>query len=204
MFCWITNLRKYIGPYLAIILLAGIISCNEDQDHTIAFYNIDSLVTVQIRYLYTAHAKLNKEAVVGVEHDRKSYVPKDSAAWERELDIFRQIHAINKPINRDNYIVDDGLTDISSNLTVKAFSCTKNLPVRYLRIFYQHAVGAPRKIEALYETRNILYNGSRLLTMEFQQVNNKSILTSYAIDGGQKMILGDTVTFSISGKISID
>lgn len=203
MFYSINDLKRYCQTCLAIALLAGLLSCNKKQDSA-AFYNIDSLISIQIKYLTEAHADLDKEAVVGSNRDKTVYTPKDSAAWERELELFRQVHAINKPINRDNYIVDDGLTDIASNLTVKAFSCTKDLPVKYLRIFYQRSVREPRKIEALLDEKNVLYNSTRLLSMEFQQVNNKSILTYYSISGGQKMMVGDSVTFLITGKIGID
>jgi hypothetical protein len=124
-------------------------------------------------------------------------------AWRNELEIFSQLQVINKPINREFYIIDDGLFDPSSNLTVKAFSATENLPVRYLRVFYQESISKPRKIEALYDDRNQLYKSGRILEMEFQQIDNKSVLTSYAIEGGQKMILGDSVAFVIRGVITI-
>jgi hypothetical protein len=200
MYCLITD-RKLPALFFVSLLLL-ICSCNRRAE-VATLYNIDSLVSAQVDYLSSKKATLYKTASIGREKDDSVYVPKDTLAWKNELDIFRQLHVINKPINRDYYIIDDGLFDPSSNLTVKAFSAIENLPVRYLRIFYQESIRKPRKIEALFHDQNELYKSGRLLIMEFQQINNKSVLTSYAIEGGQKMILSDTVAFLIKGKITI-
>ncbi len=167
-------------------------------------YNVDSLVAAQVNFLASAKATLHKTASVGGRKDDTLYVLADTAAWMQELEIFSQLQIINKPINREFYIIDDGLFDPSSNLTVKAFSATEeNLPVRYLRIFYQESIAKPRKIEALYDDHNQLYKSGRVLLMQFHQIDNKNVLTSYAIEGGQKMIMGDSVAFFIQGEITI-
>jgi hypothetical protein len=196
-------MKKILSYCAGVILFVGIISCKPDSK-TIALYPIDSLVTAQINYLTKSKAGLTKSGSLSDKNDAITYTPKDTVAWINELEIFRQLKAMNKPVNRDSYLVDDNLYDPSSNLTVKAFTSLKDLPVKYVRVFYQTSIHQPRKIEALVEEKNVMYKSGRLLTMEFQQINNETVLTAYAIDGGQEMLLDDSVSFSVRGKIIID
>jgi hypothetical protein len=91
--------------------------------------------------------------------------------------------------------------DSKSNLTVKSFATTEDLPVRFLKIYYQKSLSQLRKIEAQYNEANSLYSSRRFLTMEFENVYNKTILTSYSISGGQKMFLDDSVQYNIDANI---
>jgi hypothetical protein len=199
MFYWKNNVRL---SWIIIILffLTGCITGKQESD----FYPIDSLVILQHTQLRDMKAMLHKTASLQGKLDSVSYVP-DSASWGKELDIFIQLQEINKPVNHGSYLVDDNLLDPSSNLTVKAFTATEpELSVKYMKIFYQHSIDKPRRIEALFDEKNELYESSRLLSMEFRQINNKTVLTSYSIDGGQTMIMGDSVAFLIKGQILID
>jgi hypothetical protein len=201
MSCCKINIRIPLSIFTACsFLLAG--CTNEAND--LVIFPIDSLVSEQVNYLAERGARLEKEASIQGKKSSNSYTPSDTSAWNHELNIFRQLNVINKPTNKTLYIVDDGLFDPRSNLTVKAISSIKNLPVRYIRIFYQDAIEKPRKIEALYIDENLLSKTGRILTMEFQQINNRPILTAYSVEGGQKIIFGDSVAYLINGKIVID
>jgi hypothetical protein len=195
-------MRKAVYVVSFIFLFAAV-SC-ESEKRPATFYPIDSLVSGQVSYLTEVQAGLFKEALLGGKSDTLTVMPTDTVGWTKELAIFRKLDEINKPVNKGRYNISDGLDDPASNLTVKAFTSKETLPVSYLKIFYQGKISKPRKIEALYDEENWLYKSARLLSMQFQQIDNQTVLTSYSIRGGQKMVFGDSVVFYISGKILID
>jgi hypothetical protein len=192
------------GTLFCALLIVICLSGCESGKQSSAFYPIDSLLTQQVEHLTSIRAALFKTATLSGKTDTIHYTPGDTLAWNKELDVFRNLDIINKPVNKGNYRIDDGLLDPGSNLTVKAFESTKEAPVVYLRIYYQGSIRKPRKIEALYREKNVLYSSSRLLSLEFQQIKDNTVLTSYEIEGGQRMVMGDSVEFHIQGKVLID
>jgi hypothetical protein len=188
---------------LSLIWMLTLASC-ESEKQPATFYAIDSLVSGQVNFLTGVKARLYKEALLKGKTDTITFTPGDTVGWQKELDIFRKLEEINKPVNKERYEVSDGLLDRMSNLTVREFKSKEPLPVVYLKIYYHGNISKPRKIEALYDEENALYKSARLLSMQFHQVKNRTVLTSYSLKGGQKMALGDSVAFFISGKILID
>ncbi len=176
-------------------------ACNQTKEEKAYYLNIDSLIQHQIEYLIKERASVSKMAVMNGLRQDSVFTPTDSAAWARELDIFKEIGSINKPINRGNYEVTDGLPDDASNLTVRQLTAISELPIAYVKTFYQDVPAKLRKIEALYYQENSLLRSKRILTMEFTDLYNKNILTSYSVEGGQKMFVGDSVHFTIKGSI---
>jgi len=202
MFYWLTKL-SFRTLAAALLLSMAFWSC-ESESPPATFYPIDSLVRAQVLHLTGIRATLFKEALLGGSTDTIQYTPEDTVAWMKELEIFSKLNEINKPVNKGSYEVSDGLIDPESNLTVKAFTSLRELPVVYLKVYYQGRITKPRKIEALYDEENLLYESSRILSMHFQQIDNKTVLTSWSVKGGQDMIFGDSVSFYIRGKILVD
>lgn len=202
-----------VGYSRLALLFSGlallVLSCESEKPRA-SFYPVDSLVSQQAYYLTDINAALSKEALLGGRTDTITYTPGDTLEWKKELEVFSKLNEINKPVNKGRYEVSDGLLDPRSNLTVKAFTSKEPLPneeplpVVYLKVYYQGSIKKPRKIEALYDEKTLLYKSARLLAMHFQEIENETVLTSYSVKGGQKMILGDSVVFYISGKILVD
>jgi hypothetical protein len=206
MFYWRID-RAVFGAAPILFFAAVLLASCESERPPAAFYPIDSLVTAQVVHLLQTNAGLFKEVLLGGKNDTVTYRP-DSLSWTNELDIFRKLDLINKPVNKGNYNIDD-VADAGSNLKVKAFTRKDDeeavkLPLVYLKIYYQGTIAKPRKIEALYDEGNPLYESARLLSMHFQQIENQTVLTSYSIRGGQKMVFADSVAFYVGGKILVN
>jgi hypothetical protein len=191
--------------FFSVILLVVLCSaCKNSKSKSGKYFAIDSLVKEQVKYLSAANATITKESLLNHKADTSIFSSTDTALWSKELDAFLQLKDINKPIHNGAYTVEDNLVDTQSNLKVKLFSGTPEQNVRWLKLYYFESLSKIKKVEARFDEENPLYKSERLLTMEFQELNNKTMLTSYSIKGGQKMFMGDSVEFSIRGKIKIN
>lgn len=181
-----------------IVLLA--VGCQQQEVNRKRYFDLDSLVSAQVIYLSKSKASLKKEATISGKSS-SSVNTLDSTAWSHELDVFRQLDLINRPIYSDVYDTSDGGKDSKSNLLIRAYEAPANSTVPYLRLFYQTTPTRLKKLEAVYQETNSLYNSQRKLKMYFDDTIGKPYLTGYFIDGHQKMILGDSVHYTIQVEI---
>lgn len=194
--------RPCVNGIAVLIFVATLLSsCVKKPESENRYFNVDSLMRAQITLLSHTHAELTRETQLNHKIVTKILNSLDSSGWMKELDEFSQLKVINKPTYTGSFAVEEGLKDTKSNLKVKAFINTKNLPVEYFKLYYLDAPFELRKMEAFYREQNSLYESSRTLTMEFRDVYNKSMLISYSITGRQKMVLGDSIEFAVRGKI---
>ena len=183
----------------ALMLLS---TCAPPNSGGRALFAIDSLLHAQALQLSKAQASLNKQIVLGTKQEEVTLTPRDTTAWLKELEVFSVMNAINKPINRDRYQVSES-GDLKSNLRVKSFSTSNDLPLTYVKLYYHGKPERIRKIEAEYKELNGLYATSKLLALEFDDMNGTPVITSYSILGGQKMLLDDTVSYDIKGRVTL-
>lgn len=213
MFYWTTKIRLHFIRFVfrpghlravGFLLLVLLVSCEERTKRSAIYYPVDSLVTAQIRFLSQGEAKVHKTTTLGGEDNATLLTLKDTTQWLRELGIFRELDIINKPVNKGVYEIKDGIADNRSNLTVKTFTARSGAPVKYLRLYYQDSPEKLRRLEAQFDMGNLLYKSSRTLSLEFQDVYNKTMLTSYSISGGQKIFMGDTVRYAIHATVALN
>jgi hypothetical protein len=193
-------IKGTIGLVMVVVLLSG--ACSNPAANTEKIYAFDSLLQSQAYYLAQSRATLKKEVLMDGETQQSNLQPIDSLRWSNELEIFGQLSAMNKPVNADSYQVTQE-RDPQSNLHVKVFRASENLALKEVKLYYLNDLKSIRKIEGRLDEKNSLYKSARVLTMNFDEVNNKTMLTSYSISGGQHMILGDTVQFDIRAFITI-
>ncbi len=187
-----------LRTFLFVFTCVALASCTESARKADSYF--DSLVTNQVKVLSLAKASILKQARIDGNQDETTFTP-DSTLWENELDIFRQLEIYERPAYRDAYEIKDGISDGKSNLTVRSYHALKSIPVRDLKFYYHDQFQHLKKIEATYQEQNTLYTTWRTLQMDFEEVNGKSVLSSYGIRGIQKMILSDSIKFSIHSKV---
>ena len=200
-------MRNTFGVLFLLAMIS--VSCSNKQKKTSSLFDVDSLIQAQVQYLSKEHAGLNKISSLGDSSSSISLVPKDITAWKKELEIFSVLQLVNKPINRNSYMVEIE-PDTRSNLLVTTFAIKpslpadeKDLPIEYLKIYYQESPHKIRRIEGQYREFSMMYKTSRVLRIEFQPVNDTMILTSYSISGGQKMLMGDSVQYKINTTVTL-
>lgn len=196
------GLTRQLSLVATVLFTLLFMRCSNENQGSTALYNIDSVIGTQIHYLRSHRAEIRKKAALNGVERITTVSPKDSLDWREELGIFLDLDVINKPIYKGEYKVEN-LADKESNLTVKSFTTTEDLPVKFLKIYYYKSTGHIRKIEAQYNEANSLYVSSRLLTMEFENISDTTLLTSYSVDGGQKMFLDDSVQYTIDAGIAL-
>lgn len=182
-------------------------SCRPVENTGERYYNLDSLLQAQTQLLISTKATLTKTAGLGDAKETKEFAP-DSAGWIEEFGTLSELAFINKPIYRGMYSVSDE-GDSKSNLRVLSYSVKEKekeskVPVRNVRIYYLGTLDRIKRIEGVYNEENELYQGSHEFSIELQDIYNKTMITSYSIVGHQKMILADSVDFTIEGKIGIN
>jgi hypothetical protein len=173
-------------------------SCNRaNQKYDKAYFDFDSLINVQVSELVKVKMMIKKKSIVNGKSDDSSFVP-DSLKLANELDIFRQVDLINKPLFRKSYEIRVGEKDTKSNLMISSYISRSPSPVPFVKFYYQPSPKVLKKIEAVFHEENALYDTRRNLTMEFDDSNGLILLRSYQLSGMQKMILSDTVEFSVA------
>lgn len=181
----------------------AMVSCEKKPQAVVAFYNVDSLLEAQTDWLSEIKTSTKKVAILDGKKSSSTLNALDTAGWENELNIFRDIDFINRAINGDAYLVEQNIPDTRSNLSIKSVTTQEDLPVRSLKVYYHQTLQKIKRIEAQFLETNALYSSSRFMKLEFHEINEKTTLASYSVSGGQKMFMGDSVQFSILGTVTV-
>lgn len=189
------NIRLFILP------LIGILSCTdpvERESDSLKYYDLNGLIDQQLVWLIELNPKIQKTAVLnGILESSSMHL--DSVQWARELKIFRDAD-LNKSRLRQEYRIVEDLSEPTSNLKIRLYEAINKemMEVEYLKIFYVEEEDDLRKLEASVREKNALFSSKKMLYMTFEDNGNGSIkIIHFKIEGHQKMILMDTVKFSL-------
>jgi hypothetical protein len=188
-----------IGRFLFLMVPILQACTSSSEKYGKIYFDFDSLINRQVLELQKANVTLQKKAELNTKADSVSMVS-DSLTLANELDIFRQLDVINKPVYRNMFEVSDREKDTRSNLWMRSYRAKKESVVPYVKFYYQSVPWHLKKIEAVYQEKNALFYSQRFLQMEFDDATGLPILSNYRLTGVQKMILTDSVRFSVGVK----
>lgn len=184
-----------------ILFLIGILSCTnpvKKESDSLKYYDLNGLIDQQLDWLIEFNPKIQKTAVLNGIPESSS-MRLDSVQWTRELKIFRDAD-LNKSRLRQEYRIVEDLSEPTSNLKIRLYEAINKeiMEVEYLKIFYVEKEEDLRKLEASVLEKNSLFSSKKTLYMTFEDDGNGSIkIKHFKIEGQQKMILLDTVKFSL-------
>jgi len=185
---------------IALLGLAAcmLLACEKNTVQNRAYF--DSLIQANHQYLLGKKMKLLKYSQVGLATDSLTFTP-DSLAWANELEIFRQLDVFQKPAFKDAYTVTRQVKDRKSNLLTTEYRANRPVPVSYVKFYYMDQLKNLKKIEAAYQERNALYATHRRLTLLFDDVNGRAVISGYSLSGLQRMILSDSTMYDIEATV---
>jgi hypothetical protein len=191
--------------YRAYLLLASsiLVACTQSSPkYDKPYFDFDSLVSRQVVELSKGDRILMKRVTIDDQSDSTS-LNADSLTLANELDVFRQLDVINKPLFRDAYEITDREKDTRSNLWIRTYRAKHAQPaVPYLKFYYSTSPLAPRSVEAEYRENNSLFFTRRKLMLEFDDTPGEPLMVRYQLKGTQKMILSDSVNYSVEVEIA--
>lgn len=171
------------------------------------FLNMDSLLSSQVKALTKAGAILEKTVTVDDSTETQSFL--DTTIWRREFQMFEGLRDLNKSTYQGEFAVSD-TTDTRSNLKVKDISHTSeqqkntmsSLALQHVRLYYLDD-GSLVGIEAHFVQSRPMYRKQEQVELDFSSLAGNRLLKRYVIQGGQRIVMGDTLTYRIEGDISI-
>ena len=192
---------------LLFVFVSGVLSSciqRPSLDNYISeYYNLDSLITVQVKSLTLSNPTLHKSAQIDESSEEKRF-QLDSVGWARELLIFREAD-INKPAYSKAYETLNGLIDVGSNLHYDEYKpFAGDMSVRYIRIYYLDEIRKIKKIAIHKKEDNELFFSSLTMEMHFKGNGTEMLLDAYRINGIQKLWLKDTVFYSVAVDIDYE
>ncbi|MEL6534709.1 MAG: hypothetical protein AAFQ98_04820 [Bacteroidota bacterium] len=189
---------KSLRPLGAVLfgLLAGCQPGQSDTQTEKIYFDITGFLNTQVEELSSTSPQLNKSTQLGEDSDQFSSTPM-KADWDQEFRFFFELD-INQPILLDQYTTSEE-TEMAGEVTRYSLKEESGNGVQWLEVVEKE--GTVSQISAFTIDKNALYATQRQLSMNFDAVGGKPQMTDYSVRGFQKMVLKDTVNYSIQGTV---
>jgi hypothetical protein len=193
-----------LNRWLLLFLLLLYWSCRpiekNELEVTNQYYDINGLIDHQVKTLDSISLFLLKKAAIDGVEESVQFSQPDLAAWTKELSIFKSAD-INKSMLVGSYdIIEIKNADIE--FLIYKSKTPENTQVDSLALSFMAEEKYPLKIHACITNSNALFESAKHLDLNFNNANRVKLLSSYKIEGWQKMISKDSTTYSIAGSIT--
>lgn len=183
--------------FVTIIFLLACEDTAEESRKFSQYFDADSLINSQLTMMGDWKVQVHKLAKLEGQLDTADYIA-DSAQLAVELNVFRKAN-INKPAFDDRYkksVEEKGQERV---VTYSPVEEGDELDVKYLMLTYKD--NRLEQLEAEVSEDRWLYDSKRTLKLQFYLNDITPYISSYYLEGTQKMIMRDRVNFFVQGDI---
>jgi len=167
---------------------------------TQAYYDIEGLIEGQIHLLDSVNPSFFKTVVVdGKEELFQGKIL--NGEWKGELQILRE-YDLNKPKLAGKYTVTE-TGDPSQSLIKYISKSPEETRVDTLAITFELPSKKSLKLHAHRHASNSLFESGQTADVDFRDINGRTIMTSYRIDGWQKLLGKPASHYSISSVLDL-
>lgn len=184
---------------LVIIVLVSACEMGKKSEpiRTGTYFDLVELLDEQVAIIDQQKPKLIKELTVDGQTETVTTTLDSASMWKEELQLFYQAD-INKLGLEDAYITEQ--LSAGTDRYKKIDSAKTNAPT-IRTIEYNYYKNVLENIRIVVREKNTVYEFDKELLLEFKQINGKSLLSSFAIKGNQKMVLKSPLTYSLNAKL---
>lgn len=170
---------------LSLLFLAGLNGCNVSGEKALRvneYFDLDSLLDVQIALIAESNLELNKRVNLNGQIEEETF-PADTSRLAGEFKILREFD-----LNKTNYVGAYQITQSDSSIRYE-LKPDQEGPVKYLEI--NNSQEQLNRIDGFFFEDKQLYQHQR----EIEIVFSNDLIKSYTVKGFQDMLMKDSISF---------
>lgn len=191
-----------LRAFLGLFLVLGFVSCNAPEEtvsvKTDKYFDLVGLLDAQSELLFEQKAVLQKKLMANGETESMSVRPDSTGQIKAELKLFYEAN-INKLGLDDAYFTEE-LPGVNGGR--KVINTAKRTGPNVRLIEYDYFQGKINQIRVVVQDKNDIYTFEKEMTMNFESIDGREILSSYTITGKQQMVMKSDLNFSLEGSFS--